>query len=245
MATRAREHAGRIAGLALAPVTQTISRIRHARMFHPRGMVLDADVRPCAVDEPWASIARRLEGKALVRLSSAWWMQREWPDVLGCAIRFRSAESSAQDLLFATIRRPWTMPFAPMTTKHHDFFANHYYAVSPFRAEGTAALTEWRVRPQHAPPETGGTREEKLARAVERREAIFVLEARPYRRLVDLRSSEYHALAVIDLTGWAEVDQERLSFDPFRSGLGIEPAGFVHALRVAAYAASRRGRSAS
>lgn len=238
----ATERAGAVTGWTIAPIVAAVSAVRRARMFHPRGVVYEAIVRPSAVDGGWGALARRLEGKAIVRLSSAWWKSREWRDVLGCAIRFEAGEREGdQDLLFATIKHPWTMPFAPLTTDHHDFLANHYYAVSPFCSED-AGLIDLRLRPERA-SDGFGSREERLARAVEDHTAVLVLEARRHRRALDLRHHEPHAIAVIELVQRAEdVDQERLRFDPFKSGRGIEPAGFVNALRIGAYRASQKVR---
>ena len=218
-------------------------------MFHPRGIALRAEVHPRARLEPWDSIAERLRGPALVRLSSAWWKEGELKDVLGLAIRFtRSERMSArpgpgdQDLLFATIRRPWTMPFAPITTRTHDFFANEYFAVSPFVVHEAGAV-EWRMVPAGAVDE-GSTREEKLDLAIAHGHARFVLEGRPYRRLIDLgRHRHWHPVADVVLLERVEIDDDALRFDPFRAGRGIHPAGFVHSLRRAAYAASQWARA--
>ncbi len=235
----ASERAGRIAGWVMAPFTGAMSLARHARMFHPRGVVYEARVLPSAVDVGWGRLAERLSGDAIVRLSGAWWKRREWRDVLGCAIRF-GGEGGDQDLLLATIRHPWTTPFAPLTTDPHDFLANDYYAVSPLERED-AGLIDLRLRPSGR-SELGGTREERLARAVEAHRASFLLEARRHRRFLDLRHHEAHPICVIELTERAEVDQERLRFDPFRSGRGLAPSGFVHALRIGTYRASQEAR---
>ena len=91
-----------------------------------------------ALAGPYPGLARRLEGAALIRLSTAWWRGgKEWIDALGLAMRLGrepsvEAHEGDQDLLFATIRRPWTTLLAPLTTEQHDFLANDYYAVSPF-----------------------------------------------------------------------------------------------------------------
>ena len=72
-------------------------------------------------------------------LRALWRGNFEHWDVLGVALRLRENDSispqcapSDQDLLFATIVSPFTMPFAPFTTNAHDYLDNHYWAVSPF-----------------------------------------------------------------------------------------------------------------
>jgi hypothetical protein len=52
-------------------------------------------------------------------------------------------------------------------------------------------------------------------------------------------------VARIDLDQPVELDDRALRFDPFRSGAGIVPVGFVHAIRRAAYAASQHARAIS
>ena len=48
-----------------------------------------------------------------------------------------------------------------------------------------------------------------------------------------------------ELIALVEPDPPDLRFDPFAVGRGLEPVGFVHALRVASYAASQRARGAT
>jgi hypothetical protein len=49
-------------------------------------------------------------------------------------------------------------------------------------------------------------------------------------------------MAIVRLTERAHVDQAELRFSPFRADRGIEPVGFVHAIRRGAYAASQHAR---
>lgn len=243
------ERVGRLAGLGLAPLTATLSAVRQSRLFHPSGVLYWAKVTPLAAAPPWGVVARRLTGPAVVRLSGAWWKRHEWPDVLGCAIRFTSGRSVSatprdddQDLLLATVRRPWTLPWSPLTTEHHDFLANDYYGVSPFVVPGHDGLAEWRLSPECLAPDDD-RRERRLARAVARGSAGFRLEARPYRRRLRFaRDNRFMPVSRIVLIAPLDLDQEALRFDPFRAGRGIEPAGLVHALRIHTYAASQRLR---
>ena len=239
-----RESFGRTLGVLLAPVTASVSALRRARMFHPSGICVAAEVR--AIDgDP---LGERLAGHALARLSSAWWKRREWRDVLGLALRFTSspditarAGASDQDLLLATIRRPWTMALAPLSTNHRDFLANHYFAVSPFRVEGQDGEVEFRIVPAPTAREGHG-RAGSLAHAIARREAVLTLEVRPYRRVLDLRAAPWRPIARIELVRLVEIDQDALRFDPFRDGRGIGPVGLVHSLRIATYGASQHAR---
>src|SRR5690348_9695918 len=104
---------GLIAGAALAPATAIGSFVRRSRVFHPRGVVLWGSVKPVQAPAALHDAGAQLAGQVLVRFSGAWWKTRQWPDVLGCALRFtRSPVPSVQprpgdqDLLLATVRVP-------------------------------------------------------------------------------------------------------------------------------------------
>ena len=237
------ERLGLIAGFLLAPFTGFGSLVRRARVFHPVGVVLSGRVVPLGTRE-YNDLGIRLAGPVLARFSSAWWKREELPDVLGCALRFGSAsaeliepEPGDQDLLLATIRFPATTLFAPLSTRFHDFLANAYFGVSPFRIRGMGRCRV-RVVPVSGPVD-GETREEKLRALLARGPVRLRIEVK-----YDRPAAHYEPAALIELTK-CRADDPALSFDPFRTGRGIEPAGFVHHLRVAAYAASRYARAGS
>jgi hypothetical protein len=238
---------GMFAGSLLSPVTGAVSALRNSRMFHPSGIVCRVRVES-ASNEPGAqAVAARLSGFALMRLSSAWWKQREWPDVLGCALRFSDDTSrttplaSDQDLLFATIRRPWTLPLAPLSTRYRDFWDNEFYAVSPFEVPPLGRI-EWRLSPERAQL-SGTSRADRLRRRLAAGLANFNLEWAAYRRPSHaFDESGFRPLARLRTLEVLELDQEALRFDPFRVGRDITPVGFVHALRRATYSASQQAR---
>jgi hypothetical protein len=241
---------GNLAGLALAPFTGLLSAVRRSRMFHPSGVVCSGEAEPALENGPARDVALRLAGPLLIRWSSAWWKTGEWIDVLGCALRFSESplgsepKARDQDLLLATIQRPWTMPFAPWTTRDHDFLANAYFGVSPFAVPPLGRI-EWRLSALPGATLDSGSRGERLARAIAAGSAQLRLEWAPYpgalRRPV---ASRFEPLLDIRLTGFVELDQRALRFDPFRNGRGLEPVGFVHALRRATYGASQALRPA-
>ncbi|MBZ0231906.1 MAG: hypothetical protein K8M05_06105 [Deltaproteobacteria bacterium] len=205
---------GRNLGDALAPWLERISAARQARTFHPEGIVYAGHVA-AEPHSPFPALAARLDGPVLARFSAALWKGApRWFDVLGIALRF----GDDQDLLLATIRSPFTMPFSPLGTDTRDHAANRYWAVSPFEVAGEGRL-KFRLRPRA-------------------RDAAWLLEARR------VFQWGYHPLARIELARVAdEVDQAALRFDPYRNGRGITPSGLVHSIRPAAYAASQRGRA--
>jgi hypothetical protein len=236
--------AGVVFGWALSPAFGLASFARQSRVLHPRGVtyratVLTHDKAPLEL----RGLGRRLSGPALIRFSAALWKSREdWPDVLGCAIRLRgderdTAEAGAddQDILFATIQRPWTMPFAPFMTNVRDYLGNDYLGVSPFDA-GLDQRLYLRLRPDHRARFQQGNRATRLAREVEKGRANLTLGASegPY--------GPWLPVASISIQRVAHVDGEALRFHPFRQGRGIRPLGFVHGLRRGPYASSQAAR---
>lgn len=242
---RASEVLGFLGGIALAPLTGFGAAVRRARLFHPEGVLYRADANPLVSTGPRGVLAERLAGQVLVRLSTSIWRGgREWLDVLGMGIRFRSEEIPSvvpspgdQDLLLATIRTPWTTTLAPLKTHWHDFLRNDYYAVSPFTVEGLGRVKFRMVSARVRLP--GIDRGARLQRAVEENLASFRLEVKK------LGSRNWEPVIAMRLLERVDLDQEALRFDPFRSGRGIVPSGFVQWLRPATYWASQRFRPKS
>jgi len=236
-----REDFGDTVGALWAPFIHGIAQLRHARMFHPEGLVFRGRVEPIS-DGPYDALAQRLGPTVLARLSGALRRhRREALDVLGIALRFSHERTASvrphpgdQDLLFATILSPLTMPFAPVTTHSHDFFANHYYAVAPFELPDRRRV-KFRLSPlEH--PDKHGSRTDQLRDAVEQGSARFELAARA------TLTRRWESVAQITLESEVALDQAELRFDPFRDGAGIVPVGLVHAIRRRAYAASQTVR---
>ena len=236
---------GWVSGWVVAPLFALVSFARSARTFHPRGSTLRATVRPHpAVPPELRALAQRWTGRALVRFSGALWKRAESvPDILGCAVRLVSGvgdpahpAAGDQDLLFATVRRPWTLPFAPLTTRVRDYLQNDYYAVSPFDV-GEEEPVYLRLHPWRVPAGRSGRRSERLLQAVKQGSVLEVGVSRK-------PGGAYTPVVEIGLEGPASVDEEALHFSPFRDGRDVRPHGFIHALRRAVYSASQRGRSA-
>ncbi|MCL2451207.1 MAG: hypothetical protein FWD17_19855 [Polyangiaceae bacterium] len=239
------------AGWAAAPIRALRGFARHARPGHLPGTTFHAKVlRHPRASAELATLADRLAGRALVRFSGALWQRRETaPDVLVCALRLRrddgdSPEPKAtdQDLLFATVQRPWAAPLSPFLTDVSDYLANDYYALSPFDA-GLAERVYLRLRPECAGPWGGDldeveegdaddeerSRGERLAAEVERGRATLKLELGrgPY--------GPWTPIAAVSLERRAHVDDEALRFRPSRDGRGLRPSGFVRALLPARF----------
>jgi hypothetical protein len=144
-------------------------------------------------------------------------------------------------LLLATIRFPWSTPFAPLATRFGSFLWNHYHAVSPFQVPdvGQAKL---RLRAPRIVNHGGMTRAAHLETCVASGQALFVLELR--RLATPWLRRRWEAVALVRVEAAVEMDQEALRFSPFHTGLELKPSGFIHHLRAAAYEASQRARPA-
>jgi hypothetical protein len=234
------ERVGVVLGWAAAPVFALVSWARRARTFHPRGDAYLADVTPLPSG---GALGEALAGPALVRFSGALWKSRwEHLDVLGCALRFRRRDDAPaapdpgdQDLLFATILRPWTMGLAPFTTDASDYLDNLYYAVSPFDVPGFGRAY-FRLRPAPRRGVAAPDRAARLDATLAGPGVALTLEVRQRWRW------GWVPVATIALRERADVNQEALAFSPFRDGRGLVPRGLVHALRRAVYPASQRAR---
>lgn len=240
------EEFGRAVGVLSSPLIRAGSALRHARVFHPDGLTCRAEVTPLPVRRELAPVAARLTGSALVRLSSAFWRRtREWPDLLGLSLRLHSGgdvteapSSDDQDLLFATLRRPWTLGFALLTTDTHDFLHNDYYAVAPFEVEGLGRA-QLRVTSLRTEAE-GDSRDARIKAALAADRARFRIEV-----CSDGGESagQWTPLAELRLVEEVTVDPATLRFQPFRTGRGFKPVGFLHSLRLPTYRHSQEARA--
>ena len=211
-------------------------------MFHPEGQLFSGELE--VIPGPYEAIAQQLGRSVLGRFSGALRRGgRESLDVLGIALRMHRghklrshAIATDQDLLFATIRSPFTLALSPFTTHSHDFFANRYYAVSPFAIEGMHRV-ELRLSPI-SEPEADGSRAGKLRAAVAAGDARFELSARKTLHL------GWTPIATIAFTKESAIDQDELHFNPFQNGAGIVPVGVIHAIRKRVYPASQAARPA-
>lgn len=238
------EMAGRVVGAVLAPLFAAGSLLRQARIFHPEGVCYCATVEALTTTPELAPVAQRLAGHALVRLSSALWRGgKEWPDVLGCTIRFGESEvitteapADAQDVLLASSPRVLILPLAPLWSDPHDFLDNTYYGMAPFEIEGVG-LVRLELVPPAVVENSGRNRLERLDHAVAAGRAVFVLRVQHC-----IGSPEWISVVEIRLEQRLSLDQEALRFSPFRDGRGIRPRGFVQAMRRAVYELSQRAR---
>ena len=241
------ETAGSVVGKLWGPPFRAIAEVRHARSLHAEGICLQAEVIPVRTDTPFTGVAERLAGPAIVRMSTALWRGgKEWPDILGAAVRFRRAERPCeeaspgdQDLLFSTMRHMWTMAPAAFTTHVHDWLDNDYFGIAPFEIRGLGRA-KLRLTALAERPERQGSRVCRLEEAIQEGRARFTLELRS---LEPSLPQTWTPLVELLLHEEITLDPEQLRFNPFRDGRGIRPVGFLHAMRRSAYRQSQVGRT--
>jgi hypothetical protein len=242
-----REVLGRAVGTLWGPPFRATSERRHARALHAEGICLRAEVVPVRTDPPFTEVAERLAGPALARLSTATWRSwREWPDILGAAVRFlrgphltEQASPGDQDILFATLRHFWTIPPAFLTTHVHDWLENDYYAIAPFIVQGLGRA-KLRLTSLRDGPRRQGSRVRRLRESMRAGNALLTLEVFPQEHGLP---HTWTPLADLLLRDEVSLDPERLRFNPFQDGLGITPRGFLHAIRLPVYRQSQKGRT--
>lgn len=274
---RTAERIGGLAGSLVSPLFRAARTWRRKHALPPRGDCAEAQVTVADDVAPnLRALAERLCGDALVRFSDAHITSRaRWPDVLGCAIRFGlhsnggdDVHDGVQDLLLATVKRPWTAPLSSLTTHAHDYLANDYFGVSPYSIASISAASStrrrqrqlfyFRLRPAAKEPGALVTIESysvpaspegssgSLERATRRRRrlerAIANGSASFTLGIASGPRGPFAPLVRIHLVAIRHTDRLSVHFDPFRCGLGIEPYGFVQSLRRRVYEATRTAR---
>lgn len=231
MKKKATEVLGYFGGYFLGIFTGTISYLRRSRIFHSRGEVFSARVLSLR------SEIIKFHPYSTVRFSSALWKNGEGQDVFGIAIRFSDQKGFSliprnkdQDLLFATFDSTWKILFSPFITQQDDYFANEYFAISPFKTK-TLQNVYFKLIPK-GPKVLGKSRKEKLINTIETGSSSLLLYMKE-------EKEEWRKFAEIVLEEKIDIDQETMRFDPFLAGLQINPIGFVHYLRIGSYKMSQ------
>jgi hypothetical protein len=239
------EVAGTALGLALAPLFSLATRWRGERVFHPSGVLTAGHAvakpgAPCV-----APLAERLQGAVIVRWSGGAHADPKAPqDVLGCAIRFRHPGPldeldgpDDQDLLTLTAPSILGLAQAIKDTDVSSVETNIFFALGSFRDRDLGKLQVRIVPRSPSSPREGSDRHERLLSAVEQGDLLVTVEVRG-----PITSDAWVSVVALELTEFVGVEPRVLSFTPFRTGRGLEPAGFLHAIRRPVYAAAQAAR---
>lgn len=204
------------------------SALRHARVFHPEGVVLEGDLE--VLDDGLAGSSLLRPGRrapALVRFSRGIGLPDRWPDILGVAVKVPNAYGPGrdQDLLFATAAGagPWRRLLSPAGA----YDGRPYTALLPYAVGGRRVVFGADVRID------GGS------------VALLpgLVEAAGDRRLtVTIVADERRVARVTPHDVLPQPKGDHVAFDPWHTGGGLEPAGVLNRIRKAAYPESRAGR---
>lgn len=218
---------------ATAAFFRTLSAVRGKRVFHPEGLVFEATFEPYMRSAPTGvELLDGGERRVLVRCSRALGLPEPAPDILGFAMRFPDAYGRGrhQDLLCVTsIDAPLGHhALVPAT----GFFARPYSTLLAYRLPEGVRL--FGVVPVGSGPPLG-PRLEQISEAAERGTATFELALAPL-------SGRFDGVGTIRLGKQLPPSRgERLRFNPWNCGGGIEPTGPLMGLRDAAYKGSQQG----
>ncbi len=207
------------------------SRVRGARVFHPRGVAVRGtwEPDPEAADEALPGVGAR---PALVRVSHAIGLPPGLPDILGIAIRITDAygQGRHQDLLLASsgtgsVSRHLLLPTAMVTGTVVSSLLP--YDVAGVGRHPIVAHTVGADRPVTYP--------EVKQDPVRALPAIQVRVDAPRPRVL----GTVRATEAVD-----EQEGRDLRLHPWNTGPGLRPAGVINRLRRPSYRASQEGRGA-
>lgn len=216
----------------LATLFHRAARLRGRPAFHPRGIAFHGTWLP----EPQT---RALDGsplvaepaEAILRLSHGIGLPRQWPDILGLAVKLVDVHgpSRDQDLLFASTG---SGPFGRHLLRPAcDFTRVSFSTVLPYR------VGRWRLPlVAHVGPTANTATYEEILTGGPNAVPLFN---------VYLGGIRGPRLARVVATGSVPDDiAAALRFDPWNTGPELEPVGRLNELRRPTYAASQDGRGA-
>lgn len=226
--------AGRLSGVLF----KWMSRLRGAKSAHPVGAVYDATVRVdggAHVPAGAALLATPREHRAVVRFSRSLGLPRWMPDLFGIAIRLPDAHGPDRHQDFVVV----TSVDAPVL--HHIFVPvmdaqqAPYSCSLPYRAGDELLLVGVEPLPD-SPRPPGRTADEKLERAAATGQLRFALSIAPL-------TGRFAPVGELRVGRRLPDDLNRIRFNPWNTGGGLEPAGSLNRLRAYAYPASQAGWS--
>ena len=220
----------KVAGLSLGAVLAGLAAARQGKAFHPDGVVHDARLSIAGSREapPAAALLSRPgEHRALVRFSRAFGLPRPIPDLLGLSLRVPHAygDGRHQDFLLVTS--------ADLPVVHHIFLPavdvqqRPYTSALPYRAAHDLFLVG--ALPRDDSPRPGGENEfDRLQAAAATGRLAFDLAVGPV-------TGRFRPVGTLHVEGRLGAELDALRFNPWNTGGGLEPAGWLNGARDRAY----------
>ena len=230
--TRLMDAVGYAAGAPFA----LAAAVRGGKAVHPHGAVHAATVT--ITGGPDAPPAARLlrepaEHRALIRFSRSLGLPRPLPDLLGMSIRLPDVHGPGrhQDFMLVTS--------ADLPIVHHGFlpatdvWQRPYTSSLPYRAGGDSFLIGALPDPDGPRPD-GDDELDRLAKAAATGELRF-------RLAVASPMGRFRPVGEIRVAERLPHELDAIQMNPFNTGGGLAPAGFLNRLRDYAYPLSQAG----
>lgn len=225
-----------VARAAAGAVFGAVARLRGGRPLHPAGVAFEGELVVDGPALPQAELFSRAgRHRVVARFSRGFGLPEALPEILSVAIKVPDAYGPGRDqdlMLTATGERPVLRRVFAAGRSH---LARTYSSVFPFTVGDEEVLLG-------AAPGTDGRHgdsglEELRAAARAGDLALDVRVATP--------RGPWRTVGRVELRRVLGPEEEgRLAFSSSNAGGGIAPAGFVNAVRDAAYDAAARGRGA-
>lgn len=235
------ERASRVAGVVVGGVLAVVAALRGGKPVHPAGAAFEARLRVAGAGAaPHAAtlLSRPREHRAVVRFSRSLGLPRSMADLLGISIRIVDAYGVGRHQDFLVVSSADIPVLHRVFLPARDLQQRPYSSSLPYRAGGEVFLVG--VLPRADSPRPAGRDElDRVRRAAATGELRFDLAtAAP--------NGRFRAVAELHICAPLPAEADALRFNPFNSGGGLRPAGFLNAMRRHAYplsqAAWRRAR---
>lgn len=225
-----------VAGYAAGVPFALVAALRGGKAVHPHGAVHEATISIPGGDPapPAAALLRRPgEHRGLVRFSRSLGLPRPLPDLLGMSIRMPEVHGPGrhQDFMLVTS--------ADLPIVHHaflpaaDVWQRPYTSSLPYRA-GQDVFIVGALPDPHGPRPDGEDELDRLGKAAATGELRF-------RLAVAAPMGRFRSVGEIHIGARLPDELDAIQMNPFNSGGGLQPAGFLNRLRDYAYPLSQAG----
>lgn len=211
-----------------------LSAMRGRRIFHPRGVGFELEVRIApGGGADGTFLSRPAVHRGVARLSRAAGLPGSLPDVLGFAFRLTDVHGPGrhQDFLLVTSARSPLARHALLPAPR-GFFGHFYSSLLPYSVGEKVRMVGLEPRP--------------LAHSTNRLDEIgSAAPGTACSLCLASLTGTWDTVAEIELgERLPDTEIEPLRLDPWNTGGGIRPTGPLMGLRRPAYAGSQRGRGA-
>lgn len=224
-----------LAGYAAGAPFAVAAAVRGGKAVHPHGAVHEAVIAITGEHAPAAAglLREPNEHRALIRFSRSLGLPRPLPDLLGMSIRMPDVHGPGRHQDFMLV----TSADAPIL--HHGFlpaadvWERPYTSSLPYRAGGDLFIVG--AVPHEGGPRPDGEHElDRLAKAAATGELRFDLSvASPMGR--------FRPVGEIRIGARLPDELDAIQMNPWNTGGGLRPAGFLNRLRDYAYPLSQAG----